>query len=45
MQAEAADAVNKLVAMHRAGRMQVDLIAQDMLLLQPLVDAGVMENM
>jgi trehalose transport system substrate-binding protein len=45
VQAEAADAVKKLVAMHRAGRMQVDLIAQDILLLQPLVDAGVMEDL
>jgi trehalose transport system substrate-binding protein len=45
VQAEAADAVKKLLAMHRAGRMQVDLIAQDMLLLQPLVDAGVMEDL
>jgi trehalose transport system substrate-binding protein len=45
IQAEAADAVKKLVAMHRAGRMQVDLITQDVLLLQPLVDAGVMEDL
>jgi trehalose transport system substrate-binding protein len=45
IQAEAADAVKKLVAMHRAGRMQVDLIAQDVLLLQPLVDGGVMADL
>jgi trehalose transport system substrate-binding protein len=45
IQAEAADAVKKLVAMHRAGRMQVDLITQDVLLLQPLVDAGMMEDL
>jgi trehalose transport system substrate-binding protein len=45
IQAEAADAVKKLTAMHRAGRMQVDLIAQDVLLLQPLVEAGVMEDL
>ena len=45
IQAEAADAVKKLIAMHRAGRMQVDLIAQDILLLQPLVDAGMMADL
>jgi trehalose transport system substrate-binding protein len=45
IQAEAADAVKKLIAMHRAGRMQVDLITQDVLLLQPLVDAGAMEDL
>jgi len=45
IQAEAADAVKKLVAMHRTGRMQVDLITQDVLLLQSLVDAGTMEDL
>jgi trehalose transport system substrate-binding protein len=45
IQAEAADAVKKLVAMHRAGRMQIDLITQDVLLLQPLVDAGTVEDL
>ena len=45
VQAEAADAVKKLMAMHRAGRMQVDLITQDVLLLPPLVDAGTMEDL
>jgi trehalose transport system substrate-binding protein len=45
IQAEAADAVKKLRAMHRAGRMQVDLIAQDILLLQPLVDASTMVDL
>jgi trehalose transport system substrate-binding protein len=45
IQAEAADAVKKLVAMHRAGRMQVDLITQDVLLLRPLVDAGMMADL
>ena len=45
IQAEAADAVKKLIAMHRAGRMQVDLIAQDILLLQPLIDAGTMADL
>jgi trehalose transport system substrate-binding protein len=45
VQAEAADAVKKLTAMHRAGRMRVDLIAQDLLLLQPLVDAGAMADL
>lgn len=45
IQAEAGDAFKKLVAMHRAGRMQVDLITQDVLLLSPLVSAGVMEDL
>src|SRR5919108_4278783 len=31
--------------MHRARRMQVDLITQDILLLQPLVAAGAMEDL
>jgi trehalose transport system substrate-binding protein len=45
IQAEAADAVKKLVAMHRAKRMEVDLITQDILLLAPLVKAGMMEDL
>jgi trehalose transport system substrate-binding protein len=45
IQAEAADAVKKLAAMHCAGRIQVDLMTQDVLLLQPLVDAGTMEDL
>lgn len=45
IQAEAADAVKKVTAMHRAGRMRVDLITQDVLLLQPLVAAGAMEDL
>ncbi len=45
IQAEAADAVKKLIALHRAKRMQVDLITQDILLLAPLVNAGVMEDL
>lgn len=45
IQAEAADAVKKVTAMHRAGRMQVDVLRQDVLLLQPLVAAGVMEDL
>ena len=45
IQADAADAVKKVVAMHRAGRMQVDLITQDVLLLQPLVEAGAMADL
>src|SRR5262249_47749590 len=45
IQVEAADAVKKVVALHRAGRMQVDLITQDVLLLYPLVSAGAMEDL
>jgi trehalose transport system substrate-binding protein len=45
VQAEAADAAKKLVAMHRAKRMEVDLITQDVLQLAPLVHAGVMEDL
>jgi len=45
IQVEAADAVKKVVALHRAGRMQVDLITQDVPLLYPLVAAGAMEDL
>jgi trehalose transport system substrate-binding protein len=45
IQAEAADAVKKLRAMQRAGRMAVDLIAQDVLWLRPLVEADLMEDL
>jgi trehalose transport system substrate-binding protein len=45
VQAEAADAVKKLIAMHRAQRMEVDLITQDVLQLASLVNAGVMEDL
>jgi trehalose transport system substrate-binding protein len=45
VQAEAPDAAKKLVAMHRAKRMEVDLITQDVLQLAPLVNAGVMEDL
>jgi trehalose transport system substrate-binding protein len=45
IQAEAPDVVKKLIALHRAKRMQVDLITQDILLLTPLVNAGVMEDL
>jgi trehalose transport system substrate-binding protein len=45
VQAEAPDAAKKLVAMHRAQRMEVDLITQDVLQLAPLVNAGVMEDL
>jgi trehalose transport system substrate-binding protein len=45
IQAEAADAAKKLVAMHRANRMEVDLITQDLLWLAPLIEAGVMEDL
>src|SRR5687768_7424629 len=42
VQAEAPDATKKLMAMHRAQRMEVDLITQDVLQLASLVNAGVM---
>jgi trehalose transport system substrate-binding protein len=45
VQAEAPDAAKKLMAMHRAKRMEVDLITQDVLQLAPLVQAGVMEDL
>ena len=45
VQAEAPDAAKKLIAMHRAKRMEVDLITQDVLQLAPLVTAGVMEDL
>jgi trehalose transport system substrate-binding protein len=45
IQAEAADAVKKLTAMHRAKRMEVDLITQDVLWLMPLVEAGAVEDL
>ncbi len=45
IQAEADQAVKKLVAMHRAGRMRVDLITQDVLRLSSLIDAGVMRDL
>jgi trehalose transport system substrate-binding protein len=45
VQAEAPDAAKKLMAMHRAGRMEVDLITQDVLQLASLVQAGVMEDL
>jgi trehalose transport system substrate-binding protein len=45
VQAEAPDAAKKLVAMHRAQRMEVDLITQDVLQLASLVNAGVMEDL
>jgi len=45
VQAEAQDATKKLIAMHRAKRMEVDLITQDVLHLAPLVNAGVMEEL
>ena len=45
VQAEAPDAAKKLVAMHRAKRMEVDLITQDVLQLASLVNAGVMEDL
>jgi trehalose transport system substrate-binding protein len=45
VQAEAPDAAKKLMAMHRAKRMEVDLITQDVLQLASLVQAGVMEDL
>jgi trehalose transport system substrate-binding protein len=45
VQAEAPDAAKKLIAMHRALRMEVDLITQDVLQLASLVNAGVMEDL
>jgi trehalose transport system substrate-binding protein len=45
VQAEAPDAAKKLVAMHRAKRMEVDLITQDVLQLAPLMNAGIMEDL
>jgi trehalose transport system substrate-binding protein len=45
IQAEAPDAAKKLVALHRAERMGVDLVTQDVLWLAPLVSAGVMEDL
>lgn len=45
IQAEAPDAVKKLTAMHRARRMEVDLITQDVLWLAPLVEAGAVEDL
>jgi trehalose transport system substrate-binding protein len=45
VQAEATDAAKKLIAMHRAQRMEVDLITQDVLQLAPLVRAGVMQDL
>ncbi len=44
-QAEAADTVKKLEAMHRARRMQVDLITQDNMQLAPLVEKGLVEDL
>jgi trehalose transport system substrate-binding protein len=45
IQAEAPDAAKKLVALHRAERMEVDVVTQDLLWLAPLVSAGVMEDL
>ncbi|HWI64329.1 MAG TPA: extracellular solute-binding protein, partial [Symbiobacteriaceae bacterium] len=45
MQVEAADVVKKLEAMKGAGKMEIDLIAQDNMALAPLVDKGLMEDL
>lgn len=45
MQVEAGDVVKKLEAMKTAGKMEIDLIAQDNMQLAPLVDKGLMEDL
>lgn len=45
IQVEAADVVKKLEAMKGAGKMEIDLIAQDNMALAPLVDKGLMEDL
>jgi trehalose transport system substrate-binding protein len=44
-QAEAVDTIKKLEVMHRARRMQVDLITQDNMQLAPLVEKGLVEDL
>ncbi len=44
-QVEATNAVKKLEAMHQAGKMEIDLIAQDNMALAPLVDKGLVEDL
>lgn len=44
-QVEANDVVKKLEAMKSAGKMEIDLIAQDNMALAPLVDKGLMEDL
>lgn len=44
-QVEAADVPKKLEAMKQAGKMEIDLIAQDNMALAPLVDKGLVEDL
>lgn len=44
-QVEAADTVKKLEAMKSAGKMEIDLIAQDNMQLAPLVDKGLVQDL
>lgn len=44
-QMEAADAVKRLEAMHRAGKMEVDIITQDNMQLAVLVEKGLVEDL
>lgn len=45
LQVEANDVVKKLEAMKAAGKMEIDLIAQDNMALAPLVDKGLVEDL
>lgn len=45
LQVEAADVPKKLEAMKLAGKMEIDLIAQDNMTLAPLVDQGLVEDL
>ncbi len=45
MQVESSDTVKKLEAMKSAGKMEIDLIAQDNMALAPLVDKGLVEDL
>jgi len=45
IQAEADDAIRKLDAMHRAGKMKIDLITQDNMKLAPLVERGLVQDL
>ncbi len=44
-QVESADLIKKLEAMKSAGKMEIDLVAQDNMQLAPLVDKGLMEDL
>ncbi len=45
LQVEAADVPKQLEAMKQAGKMEIDLIAQDNMALAPLVDKGLVEDL